>query len=151
MGLSRNKVAVSEGAAGSPPFYGDREPDMRKCNRELEVKLGQKPGRCVYREYLRLLLFNCQDSIKRVLRNTNPIKWGCSSVGRAPALQAGGHGFESHHLHQSAVPTPATRGSSEETPSFIPDGIERSNSKRIRFLITRVKEDGKNQHKSNGL
>ena len=23
MGLSRNKVAVSEGAAGSPPFYGE--------------------------------------------------------------------------------------------------------------------------------
>ena len=27
------------------------------------------------------------------------IEWGCSSVGRAPALQAGGHEFESHHLH----------------------------------------------------
>ena len=26
--------------------------------------------------------------------------WGCSSVGRAPALQAGGHEFESHHLHE---------------------------------------------------
>ncbi len=25
---------------------------------------------------------------------------GCSSVGRAPALQAGGHRFESGHLHQ---------------------------------------------------
>ena len=25
MGLSRNKVAVPEGAAGSPPFYGDYE------------------------------------------------------------------------------------------------------------------------------
>ena len=25
MGLSRNKVAVSEGAAGSPPFYGEHE------------------------------------------------------------------------------------------------------------------------------
>ena len=25
MGLSRNKVAVSEGAAGSPPFYGEWE------------------------------------------------------------------------------------------------------------------------------
>ena len=25
---------------------------------------------------------------------------GCSSAGRAPALQAGGHGFDSHHLHQ---------------------------------------------------
>ena len=29
---------------------------------------------------------------------------GCSSVGRAPALQAGGHGFESHHLHQPGRP-----------------------------------------------
>ena len=27
------------------------------------------------------------------------VYWGCSSVGRAPALQAGGHEFESHHLH----------------------------------------------------
>ena len=26
--------------------------------------------------------------------------WGCSSVGRAPALQAGSQGFESPHLHQ---------------------------------------------------
>ena len=31
-------------------------------------------------------------------------KWGCSSVGRAPALQAGGHEFESHHLHASIKP-----------------------------------------------
>ena len=30
-----------------------------------------------------------------------PDQWGCSSVGRAPALQAGGHEFESHHLHES--------------------------------------------------
>ena len=27
--------------------------------------------------------------------------WGCSSVGRAPALQAGGQEFDSPHLHQS--------------------------------------------------
>ena len=33
-----------------------------------------------------------------------PEKWGCSSAGRAPALQAGGHGFDSHHLHQSGKP-----------------------------------------------
>ena len=25
--------------------------------------------------------------------------WGCSSAGRAPALQAGGQEFESPHLH----------------------------------------------------
>ena len=29
--------------------------------------------------------------------------WGCSSAGRAPALQAGGHGFEPHHLHQGTT------------------------------------------------
>ena len=28
--------------------------------------------------------------------------WGCSSVGRAPALQAGGQEFESLHLHSRA-------------------------------------------------
>ena len=30
------------------------------------------------------------------------IPWGCSSVGRAPALQAGGQGFESPHLHENS-------------------------------------------------
>ena len=30
-------------------------------------------------------------------------KWGCSSVGRAPALQAGGQEFESLHLHSSVA------------------------------------------------
>ena len=29
--------------------------------------------------------------------------WGCSSVGRAPALQAGGHRFDSVHLHQPTL------------------------------------------------
>ena len=33
MGLSRNKVAVSEGAAGSPPFYGDPARDQGPASR----------------------------------------------------------------------------------------------------------------------
>ena len=32
-------------------------------------------------------------------RQGRPKSWGCSSVGRAPALQAGGHRFDSVHLH----------------------------------------------------
>ena len=36
MGLSRNKVAVSEGAAGSPPFYGESGKDLRKLT-EFQV------------------------------------------------------------------------------------------------------------------
>ena len=39
------------------------------------------------------------------IAKANPL-WGCSSAGRAPALQAGGHGFDSHHLHQPVVPAP---------------------------------------------
>ena len=33
------------------------------------------------------------------------IIWGCSSVGRAPALQAGGQEFESLHLHSVSKDT----------------------------------------------
>ncbi len=33
---------------------------------------------------------------------------GCSSVGRAPALQAGGHRFDSVHLHQLQAPYSGT-------------------------------------------
>ena len=35
--------------------------------------------------------------------------WGCSSAGRAPALQAGGQEFDSPHLHQ--------RGGSRQAPT----------------------------------
>ena len=33
-------------------------------------------------------------------RDAGETAWGCSSVGRAPALQAGGQRFEPAHLHQ---------------------------------------------------
>ena len=32
-------------------------------------------------------------------KREGPHPWGCSSVGRAPALQAGGQEFESLYLH----------------------------------------------------
>ena len=31
---------------------------------------------------------------------TSLVGWGRSSIGRAPGLQPGGRGFESHRLHQ---------------------------------------------------
>ena len=37
MGLSRNKVAVSEGAAGSPPFYGERVTDLKVLLRKFKI------------------------------------------------------------------------------------------------------------------
>ena len=44
-------------------------------------------------------LFDFQGPIRNPEKLEKKLR-GCSSVGRAPALQAGGHGFESHHLHQ---------------------------------------------------
>ena len=38
MGLSRNKVAVSEGAAGSPPFYGEPRSDELRRNGSAEAQ-----------------------------------------------------------------------------------------------------------------
>ena len=37
MGLSRNKVAVSEGAAGSPPFYGERVTERKRPLRNQKI------------------------------------------------------------------------------------------------------------------
>ena len=37
----------------------------------------------------------------RSLSNESAKFWGCSSVGRAPALQAGGRQFEPDQLHQN--------------------------------------------------
>ena len=42
------------------------------------------------------------------------MKWGCSSVGRAPALQAGGQGFESLHLHSVSEDTGSKVNTSQE-------------------------------------
>ena len=36
-------------------------------------------------------------------KREGPHPWGCSSVGRAPALQAGGQEFESLHLHLASL------------------------------------------------
>ena len=56
------------------------------------------------REMEKFISFHRQKSKEKTTKrwtNRETHLWGCSSVGRAPALQAGGHGFESHHLHQS--------------------------------------------------
>ena len=58
-----------------------------------------------------LKAYNASSSLlnpKKLTLFENPEKsmWGCSSVGRAPALQAGGQEFDSPHLHHA----PALRG-----------------------------------------
>ena len=61
--------------------------------------------------------------------------WGCSSAGRAPALQAGGHGFESHHLHQPQVAAPEKGRSIDFTSPE--SGIERT--QRYRLIAQQVR------------
>ena len=96
MGLSRNKVAVSEGAAGSPPFYGESGNHLRmRTVFQVDFINDDKAH-----NRLSLLEPVVQFSVtSREALKTEETR-GCSSAGRAPALQAGGHGFDSHHLHQ---------------------------------------------------
>ena len=52
------------------------------------------------------MLFNFEGSVKRDFKRKMDgesgfwFRRGCSSAGRAPALQAGGQRFDSAHLHQ---------------------------------------------------
>ena len=65
--------------------------------------------------------------------------WGCSSAGRAPALQAGGHGFESHHLHQG------TEGFLKKEPfgSLIRrDSKNERNRGTVRWTVTTASDQG---------
>ena len=49
----------------------------------------------------RCLIFEVQKELQKASGERTPCeKWGCSSAGRAPALQAGGQEFDSPHLHQ---------------------------------------------------
>ena len=96
MGLSRNKVAVSEGAAGSPPFYGEHERLSRGSHSSNSFEYEKWSADTEQSAELIVVQFSVTERSR-----SSPI-WGCSSAGRAPALQAGGHGFDSHHLHQSA-------------------------------------------------
>ena len=40
-------------------------------------------------------------TVANALESKLAYPWACSSAGRAPALQAGGRGFESPHVHQA--------------------------------------------------
>ena len=77
MGLSRNKVAVSEGAAGSPPFYGERG-DGKHSLRDTIILIEQinyDDGRSV--RLMRVRLACCSilsDQVKNL--NNSPHKNG---------------------------------------------------------------------------
>ena len=125
MGLSRNKVAVSEGAAGSPPFYGEEA--------DFHGSVGEDGIRRLTEWKYGILLF-CLQGSGRSLERRKPkalTRWGCSSAGRAPALQAGGHGFDSHHLHHFSrratkwLSLKNDRDFRQSEPTPIPQGIGR--------------------------
>ena len=74
------------------------------------------------------------------IAKANPL-WGCSSAGRAPALQAGGHGFDSHHLHQPVVPAAEIDVTQTPSQSAEHEGEDRCGSKEARFERTRYTEN----------
>ena len=125
MGLSRNKVAVSEGAAGSPPFYGDRDRMSRFCHTSQDEVGTQKAG---YRSFV--VQFSGTGTILEKKRN--PWYGGVAQLGEHLPCKQGVMGSNPIISTNRTVSGAITRGSSEETPKFIPDGEKSLNSKRKR-------------------
>ena len=73
MGLSRNKVAVSEGAAGSPPFYGESGSDHAR--REDGSVFGNSTDRKSQTSGLRPM-----EEITRVAHRLASAKISCCSI-----------------------------------------------------------------------
>ena len=74
MGLSRNKVAVSEGAAGSPPFYGDHEIFSRGSRSRMDESVLSEAS-------MELLLFNFQGSGMIFGKRNKPGNGGVAQLG----------------------------------------------------------------------
>ena len=68
------------------------------------------------------------DSFEKSVIGAKTGTWGCSSVGRAPALQAGGQEFEPLHLHRNYVPKQGDSSPRLHFDKFIPTAIQ---SKRL--------------------
>ena len=103
MGLSRNKVAVPEGAAGTPPFWRGLEsrlnPERERQRSGLE---GTQDTMSSHRPMAASLLRSLSFPIHwEILRCWGPLLFsgGLAQLARAPALQAGGQRFESVILH----------------------------------------------------
>ena len=63
-----------------------------------------------WRLHISRILYGCLGSIDLVSSKEQGVQlpdgrfiWALSSVGRAPALQAGGRGFDSHRVHHSPI------------------------------------------------
>ena len=111
MGLSRNKVAVPEGAAGTPPFWsgpGCRVPSrllVKSLCRVLCEKIqGRGPlprqSRSSVGQSATLIMWRPAVQVCPGLRGAaRRYSGGLAQLARAPALQAGGRRFESVILH----------------------------------------------------
>ena len=84
-------------------------------------------------------------SVVRIYPGPPLLLWGCSSAGRAPALQAGGHRFDPGQLHQTLKRSTAavTEGSSDPTsncqgtsPRFPCHGLHFRSNKRMSGKVT---------------
>ena len=71
--------------------------------------------------------------------------WGYSSVGRAPALQAGGREFESHYLHLRVL---------KESPQYVKayryleNRIQKANIEKLKIKILTTIQAMIGSHKS---
>ena len=108
MGLSRNKVAVSEGAAGSPPFYGDTDILSRICRIVSRQKTKTDAREMHERGNPRLVLFNFEGSS---LQNEITLYGGVAQLGEHLPCKQGVMGSipiistkdDTNHVHREVI------------------------------------------------
>ena len=66
------------------------------------------------------------------------LEWACSSVGRAPALQAGGRGFESRHVHQPFSFQENSTGVRPDYHLLLRKGVAGTNPPLLLFTSLRI-------------
>ena len=156
LGLSRNKVAVPEGAAGTPPFWwrapaGAAGPRIAIPSRAAARGAGE--SRSSAGQSATLIMWRPPVQIRAGLRPGG--RGGISSVGRAPALQAGGRRFEPGILHRSrmrhrSLARRAGRAGPPEGPAPPGRGREERNGRRARGRAPRRAPAGRRARPARG-
>ena len=124
MGLSRNKVAVSEGAAGSPPFYGERV--MRRDRHHVVLRLidGDDSGNdCCS-------IFKDQGFLEKIVSATNAEGPPVPIPNTEVKLCSGENTLRETVREDSSMPTSSVEGRVKSSPEI----EEKPSETKIRLL-----------------
>ncbi len=107
---TKNYKSIRQKAEVKISLRGKQSQTQSQIVGRLKIKACER-SRCKTRqsdeENTQCMSRNFNEVLQRI-KNKGKSTWGCSSAGRAPALQAGGQEFDSPHLHHRRKPKHCT-------------------------------------------